>query len=153
MSELADYQFKIEHKKGVENILADALSRLNRPNDDEDNMKYVEKIINSVDMVFEPDIEIIEFCEMVGATKLKDEDERNPIELNSLEFFAHALSYFEGEARGQLSSEKQSPASPVESLSSIQEMNGIKTMILQEDFEKKKREDATSTPERSSVNT
>ena len=29
LSELADYQFKIEHKKGKDNILADALSRLN----------------------------------------------------------------------------------------------------------------------------
>ena len=34
LSELADYQFKIEHKKGAENILADALSRLNLPNDE-----------------------------------------------------------------------------------------------------------------------
>ena len=33
LSELADYQFRIEHKKGAENILADALSRLNLPND------------------------------------------------------------------------------------------------------------------------
>ena len=29
LSELADYAFKIEHKKGVDNVLADALSRLN----------------------------------------------------------------------------------------------------------------------------
>ena len=38
---LADYQFKIEHKRGAENILADALSLLNLPNDEEENMEYV----------------------------------------------------------------------------------------------------------------
>ena len=43
LSELADYQFKIEHKKGAENILADALSRLNLPNDEEENLIYVDK--------------------------------------------------------------------------------------------------------------
>ena len=40
-------QFKIEHKKGTDNILADVLSRLNLPSCDEDEMSYAEKIINS----------------------------------------------------------------------------------------------------------
>ena len=53
MSELADYAFKIEHKKGADNLLADALSRLNLPNCDEEDMDYVEKIINSVGMQFD----------------------------------------------------------------------------------------------------
>ena len=38
LSELADYAFKIEHKKGADNVLADALSRLNLPYCDEKNM-------------------------------------------------------------------------------------------------------------------
>ena len=37
LSELADYAFKIEHKKGADNVLADALSRLNLPNGDEED--------------------------------------------------------------------------------------------------------------------
>ena len=31
LNDLADYNFKIEHKKGTDNILADALSRFNLP--------------------------------------------------------------------------------------------------------------------------
>ena len=46
------YQFKIEHKKGADNILTDALSRLNLPNCDEEDMTYAEKIINSVGLQF-----------------------------------------------------------------------------------------------------
>ena len=130
LSELADYQFKIEHKKGVENILAIALSRLNVPNDDKEDMEYVEKIINSVGLEFDPNMEILEFSEMIATTEtIEEEKVPEPVELNSFEFFAQALSYFEGEARGQLSSEEQSPATPVESLNSRIEINAIKTMV------------------------
>ena len=119
MSELADYQFKIEHKRDAENILEDALSRLNLPNDEEENMEYVEKIINSVGLEFDPDVEIIEFGEMVGATEAeKEEKGQVPPELNALEFFVQALSYFEGEASGKLSSDEQSPTSLVASSNS-----------------------------------
>ena len=149
MNELADYQFKIEHKRGADNILADALSRLNLPNDDEDNMEYVEKIINSVGLNFDLNIEIMEFGEMIGATEIqKEEQERDPPELNAFEFFVQALSHFEGEARGQLSSDEQSPTSPVESSNSKFEINAIKTMLLQENWVSE--EALTSTPERSS---
>ena len=59
-------------------------------------MEYVEKIINSVGLEFDPDVEIIEFGEMVGATeKEKEENEQVSPELNSLEPFVQALSYFE----------------------------------------------------------
>ena len=61
LSELADYAFKIEHKKGADNVLADALSRLNLPNCDEEDITYVEKIINSVGLEFDPEMEILEF--------------------------------------------------------------------------------------------
>ena len=47
LGDRAEYQFKIEHKKGTDNILADVLSRLNLPSCDEDEMSYAEKIINS----------------------------------------------------------------------------------------------------------
>ena len=61
MSELADYSFKIVHKKCADNVLADALSSLNLPNGDEEDMAYVEKIINSVGLQFDPDMEYLEF--------------------------------------------------------------------------------------------
>ena len=151
LSELADYQVKIEHKRGADNILEDALSRLNMPNDEEENTEYIEKIINSVGLECDPDIEILEFGEMVGATENKrEENGQVPPELNSFDFFAQALLYFEGEANGQLSSEEQSPASLGKSSSSIFEINAIKTIILQDDWEVKTRKESTSTPDRPS---
>ena len=42
---------------------------------------------------------------------VEEEKEPEPVELNSFEFFVQALSHFEVEARGKLSSEEQSPAS------------------------------------------
>ena len=78
-------------------------------------MEYVEKIINSVGLEFESDIEIIEFSQMIGTTEIKEEKEQDLTEINYFEFFTHPLSYFEGEALGQLSSEEQSPASPMAS--------------------------------------
>ena len=131
MSELADNQFKIEHKKGSENILADALSRFNLPNDDEEYLTYVEKIINAVGLEFDP--EFLEFGEMIGAMgTVGEEKEPEPVELNSFEFFVHAESHFEGEASGQLSSGEHSPATPVESLNPRLEINAIKTALVQE---------------------
>ena len=98
--------------------------------DDEEDMDYVEKIINSLGQEFDPNMEILEFSEMIGTTETVEEEKvPEPVELNSFEFFAQALSYFEGEARGQLSSEEQSPATPVESLNSRIEINAIKTMV------------------------
>ena len=151
LSELADYQFKIEHKRGADNILADALSRLNLPNDEEENLEYVEKIINFVGLECDSDIEILEFGEMIGATETeRGEKGQVPPELNSFEFFAQILSYFEDEANGKLSSEEQSPASLVESSNSIFEINAIKTILLQDDWENKARKASTSTPDRPS---
>ena len=133
LSELADYQFKIEHKKSAENILEDALSRLNLPNDDEEDLTYVEKILNAVGLEFDPEIEILEFGEMIGAMgTVGEEKEPEPVELNSFEFFVHAESHFEGEASGQLSSGEHSPATPVESLNPRLEINAIKTALVQE---------------------
>ena len=103
------------------------------PNDDEEDVAYVDKIINAVGLEFDPKIEILEFSEMIGAMgTVGEEKEPEPVELNSFEFFVQALSHFEGEARGQLSSGEQSPATPVESLSPRVEINAIKTAILQE---------------------
>ena len=125
------------------------MSRLNLPNDDEDNIEYVKKIINSVGLEFDPNIEIIEFGEMVGATEAaKEENGQVPPELNSLEFFVQALSYFEGEASGKLSSDEQSPASLDTSSNSIIEINAIKTILIQENWESQPQGETTSTPER-----
>ena len=85
---------------------------------------------------------------MIGTTETEEEEsEQDPPELKSFEFFVQALSYFEGEARGELSSDEQSPASPVESSKSRIEINAIKTILLQKNWESK--EELTSTPERS----
>ena len=116
--------------------MADALSRLNLPNDEEETTEYIEKIINSVGLVCDPDIEILEFGEMIGATENeREENGQVPPELNSFEFFAQVLLYFEGEANGQLSSEEQSPASLGKSSNSILKINAIKTIILQDNWE------------------
>ena len=88
---------------------------------------------------------------MVWTTDMVNEEkEVDPIELNSFEFFAQALSYFEGEARGQLSSDKHSPPSLVASSNSRMEINAIKTIIMQQNVEDEQIEESTSTPERSS---
>ena len=59
-----------------------ALSRLNLPNCDEDNMAYAEKIINSVDLQFDSDMEILEFHEMIEAMEaVVSEEEPQPVEL------------------------------------------------------------------------
>ena len=75
LSELSDYSFKKVHKKGADNVLADSLPRLNLPNGDEEDMAYVEKIINSVELQFDPDMEILEFHEMIEAAKEHEEEE------------------------------------------------------------------------------
>ena len=69
---------------------------------------------------------------MKEASEDKDEEEQEPLELNSFEFFAQALLYFEGEAKGKLSSSEQSPASPVENRNKRIEINTIKTIIIKE---------------------
>ena len=48
-------------------------------------------------------------------TYLSDNGDSDPIELNSLDFFISALSFFEGEAKGKLGPNRQSPASPARS--------------------------------------
>ena len=73
---------------------------------------------------------------MIGATETAEEDkEPDPVVLNSVEFFIQALSYFEGEASGQLSSREQSPASSVASSKPSIEINAInefKTALIQD---------------------
>ena len=59
-------------------------------------------------------------------------EESDPVELNSLEFFIKAISYFEGEANGQLSSSEQSPVSLVRSETQRFDINAIKTVLLEE---------------------
>ena len=61
----------------------------------------------------DPEIEILEFHEMMEAMEtVKEEKIPEPLEMNSFEFFVQALSYFEGESNGKLSSSEQSPANP-----------------------------------------
>ena len=87
-------------------------------------MKYAERIINSVELQFDPIMDILEFHEMMEAMEMAEEgDEPEPVELTSFEFFIQALSYFEGEAKGKLSSDEQSPCTPVKSSNSRIEIN------------------------------
>ena len=60
------------------------------------------------------------------------DEESDPVELKSLEFFIKALSYFEGEANGQLSSSEQSPAFLVRRDTQRLNINSIKTTLLAE---------------------
>ena len=93
--------------------MADVLSRLNLPNCDEEDIAYVVKIINLVGLECDPEIKILEFHEMMEAMEtVKEEKIPEPLEMNSFEFFVQALSYFEGESNGKLSSSEQSPANP-----------------------------------------
>ena len=94
-------------------------------------MEYVEKIISSVGLKFDPEIEILEFHEMVEAKQGKEEEETEPLELNSFEFFAQALLHFEGEANGKLSSTEQSPANPVGSWNKRIEINAQTAIVPQ----------------------
>ena len=90
-------------------------------------------IINSVGLKFDPEIEILEFGEMVGATvTVEEEKEPEPVEQNSFEFSVQALSILEGEAFGQLSPEGQSPAPLGTSSDPIIEINAEKTALIQE---------------------
>ena len=109
----------------------------------------MEKIINLVGLQFDPKLEILEFHEMVEA---KQDSEKEETEPNSFEFFAQALLYFEGEAKGKLSSTEQSPDNPVESWNKRIDINSIKTTIIQEYQQElsKLLEEPTSTHERSS---
>ena len=72
--------------------------------------------------------------------------------MNSVEFFIQALTHFEGEASGQLSLGKQSPASPVASSNPILEINAIKTALIQNSdcIWRKLSDESTSTPDRPS---
>ena len=129
LSELAE--FKIEHKKGTDNIIADAISRLKLPNCDEEDTACTEKIINSVGFQYDPDMEILKFHDTIEARE-KSPEGPGPVELNSFEFFIQALSYFEGEVNGTLGSSKPSPESPVKSADSRFEINSVKSEILSE---------------------
>ena len=60
-------------------------------------MSCVEKIINSVGLQFDRNIEVQEFHNTIEATKeVESEEKQDPIELNSSEFFIQALTYFAG---------------------------------------------------------
>ena len=81
-----------------------------------------EKIINAVGLQFEEEIEIVEFHNMIESEAQEEnlEEESDPVELNLLEFFLKALSYFEEETNGP-----QQEAKPNNSTSTA-----IKTALL-----------------------
>ena len=97
-------------------------------------------------------MEILEFSEMIGSMETVEKEKPEPFELNSLEFFVLALSYFEGEACGQLSSDEQSPDSPVGSLIPRFEINALRHIILEENHDNTSKllDESTSTPDRPS---
>ena len=99
-------------------------------------------------------MEILEFHEIMAAMEMAEEEEEpEPVELNSFEFFVQALSYYEGEAKGKLSSYEQSPSTPDQGFNSTIEINAIKTAIMRESghFDVRKLlEESTSTREQSS---
>ena len=56
--------------------------------------------------------------EVQETTCLSDKGYFDPIELNSLDFFVSAMSFFDDEAKGKPSPSGQSPAIPIRSLNS-----------------------------------
>ena len=134
LNDLADFSFKIEHKKGTDNILADALSRLNLPMLEDDEPARIEKIINSVGLQYESDIEIIEFHDNIEFEAQEEDLEEitDLFKLNTIEIFIKTLSYFEEEANGQLSSTEPSIASLVRSETQRFDINAIKSALLEE---------------------
>ena len=101
LGDLADYEFKIQHKKGKDNILADALSRLNLPESFHPDEEFTDKIINYIGVDNREKVVINEFYNMiqdeeaVETTCLSDKGDFDPIELNSLDFFVSAMSFFD----------------------------------------------------------
>ena len=83
---------------------------------------FTDKIINLIEIDNVEEVEVIEFYNVTTeeeeeqeTTYLSDNGDSDPIELNSLDFFISALSFFEGEAKGKLGPNRQSPASPARS--------------------------------------
>ena len=76
----------------------------------------------------------MEFHEAIKSEAQEEnpDEESDPVELNSLEFFIKAISYFEGEADGQLSSSEQSPASLVRSETQQFKIDAIETALITE---------------------
>ena len=93
----------------------------------------VEKIINSVGLQYESNMEIIEFHNIIEFEAQEGDLEERPdlVELNSLDFFIKALLYFEEEAHGQLSSSEPSPASLVRREIQRFEINAIRTALIE----------------------
>ena len=141
LGELADYKFKIANEKGTDNVLADALSRLNLPESFHPEETSTDKIINLLEIANIEEVEVIEFYNLTIEEEeeqeipyLSDNGDSDPIELSSLDFFISALSFFEGEAKGKLSPIEQSPASPVRSKNSIINTE-IRNAIIQSEEE------------------
>ena len=114
-------------------------------------MSYGEKIIYSVGLQFDPEMEILELHEMMESMEaVAEKEEPEPVELNSFEFFVQALSFFEGDANGKLSSNEQSTATPVGISNSRIEINAIKTVLMRENNQHKQsqlQDESTSTRE------
>ena len=92
-------------------MLEDALSRLKLPESLHPEETFTDKIINLISTIlidkFE-EVEVIEFCNMTleveeeqETTYLSDNGDSDPIELNSLDFFTSALSFFERETKAK----------------------------------------------------
>ena len=92
LDHLPIYTFEIEHKKGAVNLLADALSRLNIP-ECHQKTTYADQIINAVNIILNQEGQEMRLHER---TNEEIEDKISSLErFNSLDFFVHALSYFE----------------------------------------------------------
>ena len=61
--------------------------------------------------------------------------EVEPFELNALDFFVNAYSYFEEEVEGKLSPSRQSPASFFRSESFTQKILSIRSVLVEEEEE------------------
>ena len=97
---------------------------MNLPESFHPDETFNDKIINYIGVDNLEEVETIEFYnliqdeEVLETTYSSDKGDSDPIELNSLDFFVSAMSFFDGEANGKLSPSGQSPAIPIRSLDS-----------------------------------
>ena len=74
----------------------------------------MDHIVNAVNIVLraeDQEMKLSERTDEESYAAKSNVTEANPVELSALDFFVHAMSYFEEEAKGKLSPEGQSQAS------------------------------------------
>ena len=118
--------FEQVNKIEIDNILTDALFRLNLPVFDEEAPSQKETIINSVGLKYESDIEIIEFHNMI---EIYTQQEINPDKEHDPRVLRHSSIILRGSNREMPSFESLGQVGPVESDADLVEVDGCSKNI------------------------